>query len=542
MKSFYKQFLIFQFIILLGIPMLLSACKYKKRAEKNDNLLAKNESIPTMPFAKEGVKFDSLEIVKFIKKYPAFKSFQKQFDTVYEANGYKTIWQDEDGLKELTNKLVARINKLDEEGIVSSIPYKDAFYEMLQKEQLESGKFNTDIEMDLMITGQYFNYIKQVYAGKVSSNLESINWFLPTKKFSYLELLQKNLADTSIKGIGTAIERIPQYAGLKKQLGIYNELSKNNITETVIPSLIKNKSLKFNDTANLIPIITKRIAELGYQIKLDTSKIYANDLVSVINNIKPRYGLKPDSLITSSLIKELNVPIKKRIEQIIVNLERFRWIPKDTTSGEFILVNIPEYTLHYYENNKEAWTCNVVVGALMTKTVIFSGSMQYVVMSPYWYVPQSLINNEVKPGMARSSNYLSAHKMEWNGGNVRQLPGPSNSLGLVKFLFPNVNSIYLHDTPSKDLFAKDARAFSHGCVRVGKPRDLAIRVLRQDPTWTEAKIDAAMHQTKETTVTLKKRIPVYIGYFTAFIGNDGNLNFRDDIYSRDNKLFKLLSE
>ncbi len=100
----------------------------------------------------------------------------------------------------------------------------------------------------------------------------------------------------------------------------------------------------------------------------------------------------------------------------------------------------------------------------------------------------------------------------------------------------------MHDTPSKDLFAKDARAFSHGCVRVSKPRDLAIRVLKQDPSWTEAKIDAAMHQTKETTVTLKKRIPVYIGYFTAFVGNDGNLNFRDDIYSRDNKLFKLLSE
>ena len=542
MKLLFKQFAIYQAIILLCIPILISACKNKKGAAINENSIAQNEGMLSIPFAKEGVRFDSIEIVKFIKKYPSFKAFQKQFDTVYVANEYKTVWQDEDGLKELTNKLVARITSIDEEGIVSSIPYKDAFFEMIQKEQTTSDKFKTDVEMDLMITGQYFNFIKQVYAGKVSGNLEKINWFLPSKKFSYVELLHKNITDTLIKGEGSAVERIPQYAGLKKQLSIYNELSKKYVNESVIPSLTRNKPLKFNDTAYLIPILVKRIFELGYQIKLDTSKIYSSDLISTINIIKPRYGLKPDSLINSALIKELNVPIKKRIEQVIVNMERFRWIPKDTSSNEFILVNIPEYSLHYYEGNKEAWTCNVVVGALMTKTVIFSGNMQFVVMSPYWYVPQSLINKEVKPGMARNSNYLASHRMEWNSGNVRQLPGPSNSLGLVKFLFPNVNSIYLHDTPSKDLFAKDARAFSHGCVRVSKPRDLAIRVLRQDPYWTEARIDAAMHQTKETTVTLKKHIPVYIGYFTAFIGNDGGLNFRDDIYSRDNKLFKLLSE
>ncbi len=412
MKSFLKKIAIIQVIIILCIPLFLLACKSKKTSDGIDHLLTQIEAIPTIPLAKEGVFFDSIEIVKFIKKYPLFKSFQKQFDTVYRANNYKTIWQDEDGLKELSNKLFARINKLDEEGIVATIPYKDAFYEWIQKEQKPGEKFKSDIELDLMITGQYFNYIKQVYTGKISSNLESINWFLPTKKFSYLELLQKNLADTSLKGIGTTVERIPQYTGLKKQLSIYNELSKTNAIETVIPALIKNKPLKLNDTAALIPLLSKRISELGYQIKLDTNKIYTSDLAAIVNRIKPRYGFKPDSLITSSLIKELNVPIKKRIEQLIVNIERFRWIPKDTSSNEFILVNIPEYTLHYYENNTEAWTCNVVVGALMTKTVIFSGSMQYVVMSPYWYVPQSLINKEVKPGMARNSNYLSSHRME----------------------------------------------------------------------------------------------------------------------------------
>ena len=178
----------------------------------------------------------------------------------------------------------------------------------------------------------------------------------------------------------------------------------------------------------------------------------------------------------------------------------------------------------------------------MTKTVIFSGKMQYVVFSPYWNVPPSIINSEVKPGMRRNKNYLARHNMEWNGGRVRQKPGLSNSLGLVKFLFPNSNNIYLHDTPSKSLFSEDKRAFSHGCIRVSKPRDLAIRVLRQMPEWTPEKIDAAMHAGKEQYVTLQKTIPVYIGYFTAFLSSDGQLNFRTDIYKRDDSLLEMLMQ
>ena len=144
--------------------------------------------------------------------------------------------------------------------------------------------------------------------------------------------------------------------------------------------------------------------------------------------------------------------------------------------------------------------------------------------------------------MRRNKNYLAAHNMEWNGGRVRQKPGPRNSLGLVKFLFPNSNNIYLHDTPSKSLFSEDSRAFSHGCVRVAKTGDLAIRVLRQYPEWTPGKIDAAMHAGKEQYVTLKKTIPVYIGYFTAFMSADGQLNFRPDIYNRDERLLNMLMQ
>ena len=144
--------------------------------------------------------------------------------------------------------------------------------------------------------------------------------------------------------------------------------------------------------------------------------------------------------------------------------------------------------------------------------------------------------------MKRNKNYLAAHNMEWNGGNVRQKPGPRNSLGLVKFLFPNSNNIYLHDTPSKSLFSEDNRAFSHGCIRVSKPGDLALRVLKNNPGWTPAKIDAAMNLGREQYVTLKKKIPVYIGYFTAFINSEGAINFRNDIYKRDERLLTMLMD
>jgi murein L,D-transpeptidase YcbB/YkuD len=168
--------------------------------------------------------------------------------------------------------------------------------------------------------------------------------------------------------------------------------------------------------------------------------------------------------------------------------------------------------------------------------------MSYIVFSPYWNVPQSIINKEIKPGMAKNKNYLAQKHLEWNNGAVRQAPGVNNSLGLVKFLFPNSNNIYLHDTPAKSLFQSENRAFSHGCVRVAKPKELAIELLKDDPKWNPEKIDKAMHAGKENWYTLKKKVPVYIGYFTAWVDRKGQLNFYKDVYQRDESLIKLLTE
>lgn len=185
---------------------------------------------------------------------------------------------------------------------------------------------------------------------------------------------------------------------------------------------------------------------------------------------------------------------------------------------------------------------DVVVGADATRTVIFSDTLSRIVFSPYWGVPTSIVQNEVLPAMKKDPNYLSKKGMERIGGSdanplIRQKPGAGNALGRVKFLFPNSYSIYFHDTPSKGAFARESRAFSHGCIRLSKPQDLADYLLRNDSTWTPEKIKKAMFGEKEITVNLPKaeRRPVMIGYFTAWVDN-GQLNFRDDVYGNDAKL------
>ncbi|MBP1653432.1 MAG: ErfK/YbiS/YcfS/YnhG family protein, partial [Bacteroidetes bacterium] len=212
--------------------------------------------------------------------------------------------------------------------------------------------------------------------------------------------------------------------------------------------------------------------------------------------------------------------------------------------------------------SKLDWSCNVVVGKPGANTVIFSNEVKYVVFAPYWNVPPGILQKEVLPAMRRNSGYLARNHMEVVTGNgkpvsagsinwakasasnfpyiIRQLPGGSNSLGKVKFLFPNEYNIYLHDTPSKGLFGENKRTFSHGCIRVSEPQHLAEWLLRKDSSWTKSKIVDAMNASKEKFVMLKQRVPVFIGYFTAFVDSEGRLNFRDDVYGHDAKLATTL--
>jgi murein L,D-transpeptidase YcbB/YkuD len=237
----------------------------------------------------------------------------------------------------------------------------------------------------------------------------------------------------------------------------------------------------------------------------------------------------------------MNVTVGQRIKTLIVNMERCRWVSNDITKAkELIAINIPAYQLTYFRNGKPELRSNVVVGKVMNKTVIFSAPMKYIVFSPYWNIPKSILENEILPSIEKNPNYLEEHDMEWHNDYVRQRPGPKNSLGMIKFLFPNSNAIYLHDTPAKSLFNREDRAFSHGCIRVEKPVELATLIMKNDSNWNEEKIREAMSKGEEKWYTLKNKIPVYIGYFTAWVDDQGEIHFYEDIYKRDDQLASLL--
>jgi murein L,D-transpeptidase YcbB/YkuD len=201
----------------------------------------------------------------------------------------------------------------------------------------------------------------------------------------------------------------------------------------------------------------------------DSTTLFDSTLTEAVKHFQQRVGLKETGVTGPAFFAELNVPVQSRIRQMLINMERIRWMPA-APSTDYILVNIPEFTLHAYEEGQLAFNMDVVVGSEANSTVIFSGTLNQVVFSPYWNVPTSILKREVLPGVKKNPNYLKRHNMEWNNGTVRQKPGKSNSLGLVKFLFPNSYSIYFHDTPSKSLFNESQRAFSHGCIRLSEPK------------------------------------------------------------------------
>lgn len=300
------------------------------------------------------------------------------------------------------------------------------------------------------------------------------------------------------------------------------------------------KDIRPDEKSITVAEIRNRLFIMG-DLKNDSkSDFYDQELMDGVMKYKLRNGLKPNYIITEDHIKDLNESIEEKIRRININMERCKSISqKLLTNKEYIMVNVPSYELVYVKNGKIELESKVFVGAPLTKTTIFDGSIDKVVFSPYWTVPQSIVDNELKSKIAADKNYLADHNMEIINGQVRQKPGPDNSLGLVKFIFPNPDDIYMHDTPAKTLFDFDKRTFSHGCINVNKAKELAIAMLQDYPEWTTEKIDKAMEGTEETTFKLPNKVPIYITYFTTWVNDSGEVCFYQDVYDRDGDLNKI---
>jgi murein L,D-transpeptidase YcbB/YkuD len=359
--------------------------------------------------------------------------------------------------------------------------------------------------------------------------LENFYWLVPRKKVDAMQLadsLLNNQADTSAWAGNT------NYVSLKKQLQVYYKAAKNGGWD----SLAIAPGFKKGTKSPTVIALKKRLAATGDYGAGDTSNIYNDSLLAAVKSIQEQYGFVPTGLLTDSLVMELNVPAEERLQQILVNMNRTMWMPQQQDSSR-IVVNIPSLQLYVYSDSGKVMEMPVIVGKEGTGTMAFSDEITKIVFSPYWNLPQSIVQNEIMPAMKQDPSYLKKKNMEIvkqsNIPEIRQLPGKDNALGRVKFLFPNSFDIYLHDTPHKDLFAQQNRALSHGCIRVAKPDSLAYYLLRSQVDWTPEKIAAAMNSGKEQTVEVKKPLPVSIMYSTAFLDEKGRMNFRKDIYGYD---------
>lgn len=325
-----------------------------------------------------------------------------------------------------------------------------------------------------------------------------------------------------------------QYQLLEKALHQYQALNAKGKWPQITYS---GRVLKLKDTAAVIPLIKERLKLLGDLRRVRDDNAFNLPLEDAVKQFQLRHGLEDDGAIGPAFMKALNMPLEKRIEQLTANMNRIN-VDTISSTGTRIIANIPEYKLYVMEGNREVLTMDIVVGKTSNPTVVFSDTLETIVFSPYWNVPASIVKNEILPAMKRNGSYLQRNNMEITGKvdglpQIRQKPGPHNALGSVKFLFPNKYNIYFHDTPAKTLFDNQKRAFSHGCIRLSQPYELAQYLLKDRPEWPDTEILRAMGSGSEKWVKLDKKIPVSIIYYTAWVDNAGLLNFRDDIYGHD---------
>lgn len=518
------------YVILLLLLLIDSGCKNGKSRKP----VIRDTTI-TAATSFNDLFMDSTELATFLSQETTYTNVAEQLNDFYTDRNYGYAWFDSTGLTEQAqnfyNLQQSYINDFGDSSLYNA--HLDSLFHLMEEKKHQQQIDNTLIlTTELLLTGQFFRYAAKAYKGS-DINAEELGWFIPRKKIDLHALLDSALQHKSGESYAPQNR---QYGLLKPYVQVYTHLAQQGGFEAIPPV---QKSLRKGDSSDVVLLIRQRLHLLGDLDSNNQSWILDTTLVLATKKFQRRMGLSVDGVIGNKMIAELNIPPQQRLQQILINLERLRWLPQEKDSN-YILVNIPEYMMHVYDSGRLQFNINVIVGTAANNTVIFSDKLKYIVFSPYWNVPESIVRGEILPAMKRNPNYLTRQNMEIvKDGKlpvIRQKPGPSNSLGLVKFLFPNNYNIYFHDTPNRNLFSQTSRSFSHGCIRIAQPKKMAEYLLRDDSSWTSSKIDSAMHLNKEKWVTLKKSIPVFIVYFTAWVDQQGELNFRKDIYKHDEKM------
>lgn len=460
-------------------------------------------------------------------------TLSQRIKSFYNSRNYQFAWFSPEGVPEHTASfwnLLKNYLNYSRDSTVYNKALSAKMETLINSDDVRVKNDSTYQNLELALTKYFYMYADHAYTDDASFDMKALEWYIPKKKLTVEAML-----DSVIAAKGQYAEayapRNPQYNELRKQLQHYKSI-KDAGGWPRVNTKVEEMKMGYKDTT--VVLLKKRLKIEGFLEGEDSSftKVYDTLVSEAVNKVKKAYGYKPDGKAGKTFLKDLDVSIDERIQQILINMERMRWIPTETRdSGRSIMVNIPEFKLHVYENSRPAWNMDVVVGKEGNNTTVFTGLLKTVVFSPYWGVPASIVKKEM--GGRPSASYLARNHMEIVNGHVRQKPGPWNSLGLVKFLFPNSYNIYFHDSPAKSLFNKDKRSYSHGCIRLKEPAKFAEYILADTVKWSAQKIDSAMHSYKEKYVRVARPVPVLITYFTSWVDDDGMLSFREDIYGHD---------
>ncbi len=485
------------------------------------------------------------------RDYTAIHSFgiklrtQETTAKFYRARGFSLAWT-----KPSRDILINTLKACTSEGLSE----EDYHLRGLEKAlTINSPSSDQKADLDLLLTDAFLIYSSHMLSGKVNPVTVDAEWKVNRREGNPLELIQKGTETGDFMSIFRLLNaEHPEYEQLKKALSNYSKLRDVEWQE-----IQGGPTIKMNMKDERLNSIRKRLELLGdlSSGKTQQTELLDSSLANAVKSFQLRHGLDPDGNIGAQTLANLNVSPKIRIEQIRVNLERLRWLPRDY-GDYYLMVRITKFELEIVRNNKIIRRHKIIVGKPARKTPVFSAQVQYLVFNPTWTVPPTILNADVIPGIRKDPSYLEKKKLtvldksgkalntndiDWSsdavrGYTYRQSAGSENALGAVKFIFPNDYHIYLHDTPAKELFAQNERAFSSGCIRVESPIALAEFLLNDPVNWNAAKINSVVQGNTTQTVNLKEKPQVHMRYSTAWVDAEGTLQFRKDIYKRDGKV------
>jgi len=488
----------------------------------------------------------------------------------YQNRAFEPAWMDREGRFVQAKDLVDSIHGCSLEGLTPDV-YHLATIEALLAAVEETRVAGRPVgvvglsDFDLLLTDAFLIYGSHLLSGRVDPETTHTRWLLKSREADLAGILQTALEKKEVhRALEGLLPEYPAYASLRETLQEYRAIAERDGW----PPVPAGPTLHADERDPRVTALRARLIASG---DLGTSEgadpeILDGHVEQAVRRFQGRHGLVMDGEVGPATLAALNVPVEDRIRQIEINMERWRWLPDDL-GRRYILVNTADFFLEVVEEGESVLAMRVVAGKKARRTPVMSGKMTYLVLNPYWHIPHKLAVRDILPKIKKDPGYLDRQgirvfenweefapeipreTIDWSSitehnffFKLRQDAGPANALGRVKFMFPNKFAVYLHDTPSRNMFKRNQRDFSSGCIRVEGPIDLAVYVLRGDPEWTREEVLSVIDSGESRIVWLPEPIPVHVLYWTAWVDREGTLHFRPDVYGRDRPLDRALGE